>query len=143
MKPSVIKVLASVTLGLVTIANISMSASAQEVKDKTVENEQVKDASIENTAIEDKAAATTEGFEKVYETKAIEDKAAETKAGQDKENKSEYVKDSGEKEPDLYEMKDLPKSVTQMILAGSLVLTFIAVMIGTGRSIKYDSKSKH
>lgn len=138
MKVPLIKIITPIALGLVVSVNIGAPVSAQEIQEGTIEKGTIEKGTIEKGTIE---KGTIE--EGTIEGKEVQDKTTETKEATDKEPKSQYVKDSGEQKPELFEYEDLPKSVSQMILAGSIALTFVLVLIGTGRSIKYDSKSKH
>ena len=46
-------------------------------------------------------------------------------------------------EKELFEVDDLPRPIVNSIIAGALVLTLVAVALGTGKSIKYDKEKSN
>jgi len=155
MQASLTKILMGMALGLIihgsniprTIAAEIQETTTKEVQENTAQ--EVKETPSlevkENTSIEVKETPSLEVKEdtsiEVKETPSKEIKENTAKEAKKDPSKDGYFTKAETKEPDLFEVGDLPQPVVNSIIVGSFIITVIGVLTGTGRSIKYDNQN--
>ncbi|MGF1487912.1 MAG: hypothetical protein ACFBSE_12555 [Prochloraceae cyanobacterium] len=136
---SLTKILMGMALGLVIHGSNIPRAIAAEIKETTTKEVQEKTAPEvkETPSLEVKEDTSIE----VKETPSLEVKENTAKEAKKDPSKDGYVTKAQTKEPDLFEVGDLPQPVVNSIIVASFIITVIGVLTGTGRSIKYDNQN--